>query len=121
MLEHRLQTLQHDLIQSRVQFETFVRTHQADLDRTEILLSELLQDSQAYLVPANAFVGESPDSVSTDDKEDREPKDREPNKEEELKGSETGCACPHPDCGGSLKLYTRQDNLERHYTKRKSS
>ncbi|WAO96050.1 Hypothetical protein NCS54_01370900 [Fusarium falciforme] len=98
----QVQSLRDDFNSSQRRLESYFRTNQDEMNRIGSCLSQVLQCFQTCTLPRNAFIEESPDSISSDDERDEKPKDEN--------------RCPHPDCLGRDKRFQSPSNLYRHYT-----
>ncbi|KAG7402891.1 hypothetical protein Forpe1208_v016750 [Fusarium oxysporum f. sp. rapae] len=102
----QIQSLQRDLAHSKQLFESCCKQIRDDMQQTQSLILQLLQQLQPAISQTN--IEASPSSISTDD---------EQGERDERSIELEGMPCPHPDCEGTGQLYNRQDNFSRHYTK----
>ncbi|PNP73902.1 hypothetical protein FNYG_12764 [Fusarium nygamai] len=114
---NQIQLLHNDLEQSRQLFKSSYQNFRNHIQRTESLIVHLMQQLQVPVPQNYAALETLPNSVSTEESsvstDDEQESKRDPKKPTKL----NGMPCPHSDCEGSWKRYTRADNLERHYTK----
>ncbi|KAI7766380.1 hypothetical protein LZL87_013154 [Fusarium oxysporum] len=114
----QVQSIQQDLNHHLQLVESFYQNFRDDIQRTESLISQFLQQLQPAN-PQRSTVSEAPpNSTFTEDKQNQQP---EQHLEQEQQQKDEGFPCPHSKCLGHPTLHKRWDNLERHYTIRQFS